>query len=139
MIRNRKRESPILSFSYLDLIFLLLAGLLVSLGIYVANEEKRAEKLAPVYQVQASVRYREQLSHAVPKAGEDLFDEKGNKIGFIDEVEFYEAEGEKEFLVRFSLYGANVREGEDFSLETAFSKGKARILSIAEKEGETLE
>ena len=133
MYYNRKKEKFRFSFSSLDLIFLLFLGLLLSLGIYVTSEAKREAMRAPTYQVQASAHYREELLHAVPKAGEELYDEKGNRIGFVEEVEFYEEKGEREFLILFSLYGSDAVEGEEIWIETAFSKGKAKVLKVTEK------
>jgi len=68
-------------FSYLDAFFLLLAGLILSLGIYFFAEYKQKEAQILEYRVELSAVLEDYQYLCCPKEGDSLFDESGNVIG----------------------------------------------------------
>ncbi len=137
MREKRKQESHRVSFSYLDVFFLLLAGLILSCFVYLATVSRSGDD-AKVYRVDLVASYESALAHAIPQEGQALFDRKGEKIGSIESVGVYEAEGENgiETELFFVCYIAqnDLIEGEEFTLETMDCIWETKIVFVKPEE-----
>lgn len=130
--RNSKDTSP-LPFSFIDVFLLLLAGLVVSFGIYFLAEEKKEDPKIR-YQVELSCTVKSELSHALPAPGESLYGEDGEKTGEVLFVETEEDGGGKILLrVRCSMEGPGPRVGDEILLETQSCVRNMRIDSVKEE------
>ena len=103
-------------FSYLDAFFLLIAGLIVSLGIYAFSEIQQREAQTVYYQVEMSAVLEDYQRLACPREGDVLFDESGNAIGTLLSVSFPEEDRPETVLV-CSLKGICPEAGSDFRAE----------------------
>ncbi len=79
---KKRKEGWKIPFSYLDAFLLLLAGLVLSFGIYLATEQLKVPKEQGC-EMTVLVRYEQALQEWIPKEGASLLDEKGIVIGEI--------------------------------------------------------
>ena len=80
MKHSENRRTNAFSFSYIDIFFLLLAGLILSFGIGFFAE-MRQETRSESYQVYLTVPMEEVLKNVVPMAGDVLYGEDGETCG----------------------------------------------------------
>lgn len=131
----KKQLRQPLSVSYLDVFFLLLAGFVLSLGIYfVGREAKASSQSAAVYRVEVTARYDSRVYESIPAEGELLFDENGKRIGEILKSETYQAEGKTQVLLECRMQGKVPALEENIRIETAKSLNVAKVLSVSEEE-----
>lgn len=130
---KRKQESAGIGFSYLDVFFLILAGLILSLWVYIATSEGDAA-IQGSSRVELTASYEAALIHALPQEGQDLFDEKGNRIGRVESVLQYEAEnqtvGSAQIYLICTVDRTDLKEGDLFPVETAFSVKIGKIVHV---------
>ena len=128
---KREKKEVHLRFSYLDVFFLLLAGCLLSIGIYFFAEDSERVTVKREYRVEASAYYREELYSALPVIGESLYDENGERIGSVLACSVENGNA----YISFSLEVTPPDEGETMMMETAKAVKKVKIVNV-EKIGE---
>jgi len=128
---GNKKES--VSFSYLDVFLLLLAGLILSFCIYFSIEKKEQEKKASFYLVEVEAFYEEELIPLIPGGEETLWDKKGNSIGKVLSVSHPDEASEGRVVVLCLLQEGDWRIGNEFCLETARCVKMGTILSFAKQ------
>lgn len=133
-MNQKKQERNALRFSYLDVFFLLLAGFILSIGIYFFSRGDQNGEVVPTYRVEATAHYDGRVYEAIPSAGETLFDENGVRIGEILKAETYQAEGKTQVLLEFRLRGKAPKPDGAVRIETAKSTNVATVLSVSEEE-----
>ena len=117
MERLTKKEKAHFSFSYIDIFFLLLAGLILSFGIGFLAEVHR-ENLVESYYVYLSATVEDEFSHAIPNDGDTVFGVDGESIGKVLSVELQEEEKGLLLTVKCRLNTEPPAEGERIVLET---------------------
>ncbi len=131
MEHSEKKQAAYFSFSYIDIFFLLLAGLILSFGIGFLVEIHR-ENLVESHYVYLSATVEEEFSHAIPAVGDTVFGTDGKNIGKVLSVETRE-EGKGLFLkMKCRLNMETPSEGEEILLETPGSMRLMRV-DFAEK------
>ncbi|MBR3836894.1 MAG: hypothetical protein IKJ74_02000 [Clostridia bacterium] len=133
MTKRNGKEKQSLTFSYLDVFFILLAGCIISFGIYLFTEDTAAAP-AKEYCVEAKAFYREALIDTLPREGEALYDGAGNQIGEILSAEVLFPGARSEAYLTFTLRGDPPAVGESFAVETATALAEAEILNVTESE-----
>lgn len=133
MTKRNSRENQSLSFSYLDVFFILLAGCILSFGIYLFSENRTVAP-AQEYSVEAKAVYREALLDALPQEGDVLYDGEGNEIGRIRSAEVLFPGAESEVYLTFTLWSDPPKVGDSFTVETAFALAEAEILNVSQSE-----
>ena len=129
---TKQKMQSFFSFSYIDFFFLLLAGLILSLGIgFLA--EVHMENRSHNYQVYLSATVEEPFLHAIPEAGDLVFGEKGACIGKVLAVETKKKEDHLILTVKCRLEGDEPLVGEEMLLETP---GSIRMMRIDSAEPE---
>ncbi len=139
MKRTNKKIAPFFGLSYLDAILLLVAGLILSVGIYLSAEARRQEENREYCRLQVLLSYEEVLLPVSPDEGDLLFGENGEKIGAVEQVLPSEREGE--FVIRCLVKKGPWQKDGAFSVETQESVKQGTILSVEEglnKEGNPL-
>lgn len=131
MERNKKKQTAGLSFSYIDIFFLLLAGLVLSFGIATLSEIHRDSRVESYY-VYLSARVEEELSHAVPAAGDTVFGTDGEVIGKVLSAESSEEENGLYLTVKCRIQGEEPAQGGEMMLETPGSIRRMHV-DLAEK------
>ena len=133
MTKRNITEKQSLTFSYLDVFFILLAGFIISFGIYLFTEDAGAvpEK---AYRVEARAFYREALLDTVPQEGDVLYDGEGNRIGEILSADVLFPGARSEVFLAFTLWGDAPEIGDTFAVETASALAEAEILNVLESE-----
>ena len=114
---NSPEKKLNLSFSYIDIFFLLLAGLVLSVGIGFLVETHR-ENLGETYLVDCSATVGEELRNALPQKGDVLYDEEGQPCGKVLSVETEEKGKNLLLEIRCRLEGEKPEVGEDITVET---------------------
>ena len=130
MKKSKNSNAPFFGFSYLDAILLLVAGLILSVGIYLHAEEKRQEAQRGFYRLEVEVSYEQELLSFIPQKDARLFDEGGREIGRVEEVRTTEEAGY--LIVNCLVEESAFAESESFTVETSSSVKRGRVLS-AEK------
>ncbi|MBQ3076053.1 MAG: hypothetical protein IJC26_08285 [Clostridia bacterium] len=138
MKRIEKQQATLFSFSYIDIFFLLLAGLILSVVIGFFAEYHQNNRVES-YQVSLSSQMDETLRHAVPVAGDPVFGEDGEPYGRVIAVTIEEL-GVRQFLkIKCRLDGEKPMVGEELVIETPGSIRRMQVYSVesadSEKEG----
>lgn len=129
---NKKRAMHF-SFSYIDIFFVLLAGLILSFGIGFLVEIHR-ENLVESYYVYLSAEVEEEFFHAIPVAGDTVFDADGSARGKVLTVETRE-DGDSMYLtVKCRISEESLVLGEEILLETPGSMRLMRVDSLEKTE-----
>ncbi|MBE6713013.1 MAG: hypothetical protein E7580_05790 [Ruminococcaceae bacterium] len=135
---NTTEKKQSYSFSYMDIFFLLLAGLILSFGIGFLIETHR-ESMGEKYLVDLSASVGEELKHAVPAKGDVLFDEDGRTCGKVLSVETVEKGNRLILKLHCRLEGENPKTGETITVETVGSIRQMQVDAVipenAEKKG----
>ncbi len=113
---NDKKEIQTLPFSYIDIFFILLAGLVLSFGIYFATE-KRQENKEELYRIEMTSSIEEGMEEIVPEAGERIFENK-EAVGEILSVEKEKTENDLSIRVVCLWKGKDVQVGQEKVIET---------------------
>jgi hypothetical protein len=129
MNMRKKEFHP--TFSYLDVFLLLLAGLFLSFLVYFFAEKDTVREPAQV-EVTVKTVYEKDLLEAIPEAGEELYDQSGNKIGKILSVQVGEGEIKKEAEMTLLIPEGAYREGDVFRVETKDCIREGEIVSVKE-------
>ncbi len=115
-IKKRKDWGKV-PFSYLDAFFLLLAGLVLSFGIYLATEKTKIPGEQGC-EMTVLVRYEQALQEWIPKEGAALLDEKGAVIGEVLAVRTLVDGETKTVELDCDMKQSLWQEGDAFSVET---------------------
>lgn len=118
MKQNSKKETVGFSFSYLDVFFLLIFGLVLSVLLYLFLDAPGVWKKENTYQLEVSAYVEQEISHSIPEETEILFDKEGNKIGKILSAETEELGNRVFCKICCRVTGSNFEKGEKFTLET---------------------
>ena len=118
MERFKKKRKTNVSFSYIDIFFLLLAGLVLSFGIGFLAEVHRENRVESYY-VYLSAAVEKEFSHAVPASGDTVFGTDGESIGKVLSAETRETENGLHLTVKCRLTAKAPEEGEEIVLETS--------------------
>ena len=105
------------SFSYIDIFFLLFAGLILSVGIGFLVEVHR-ENRVEIYQIHVSSVVEEALQHAVPEVGDVLFDSDGEACGKVLSVKTETTANQLILKMRCRWEGVKPEVGEKITVET---------------------
>lgn len=106
------------SFSFLDVFILLILGLFVSLLLYFVLETPSLFGEKEDYQLEVSAYLDVELSHALPVAGDTLYDQEGGEIGEILLVES-QIRGSSIFCrILCTAKGEGWETGEKIAIET---------------------
>ncbi len=136
MNKEKMTEKKSVSLSYIDLFFLLLAGLILSLGIYAMSESRAQSQENPQYRVELSAIVPTEFSDWIPREGEEIYNRAGEKIGQV------------QFLSTSPVYEGNQvhwiclldrdppKLGEEFVMESTRSVLKTSVLSVTEQKRE---
>ncbi|MBR2616125.1 MAG: hypothetical protein IKC69_05550 [Clostridia bacterium] len=130
MKRREKKEAVTVRFSYLDVFFLLLAGCVLSLGIYFFAEDSEAKENISHYCVEARAEYREELYSVIPIAEETVYDSEGRPIGTVASCTV----SGSEVWIELELAGVKPNEGETMTLETARAVKEVEIIRVTKTE-----
>lgn len=114
---NHSEKKQSFSFSYIDIFFLLLAGLILSVGIGFLVETHR-ENLGETYLVECSATLNEEMRSALPKKGEVLYNEEGQPCGKVLSVETEEKGKGLLLKLQCRLEGARPEIGSSITVET---------------------
>ena len=129
-----KKEGAPIHFSYLDIFFLLLLGLFLSLAVYFGSVAAENAKLSE-YEVKLSAYVKAPLTEIVPKKGESLYGANGEIVGEILSVE--KEAFHQRTLIRLTCR-VNLKEspvqGDAMQIETRDCTLKMNVYSV-EKEG----
>lgn len=117
MERSQKKRKTHFSFSYIDIFFLLLAGLILSFGIGSLAEIHRENKVESYY-VYLSASVEEEFSHAIPAGGDAVFGTDGKSIGKVLSAELQEEGNGLLLTVKCRFNTEAPAEGERIVLET---------------------
>lgn len=117
MDRLKRKQKTNVSFSYIDIFFLLLAGLVLSFGIGFLAEVHRDNRVESYY-VYLSAAVEEEFSHAVPASGDTVFGTDGESIGKVLSAETRETENGLHLTVKCRLTTKAPEKGEEIVLET---------------------
>lgn len=128
------KEKKSESFSYLDLVLLLLAFLLVSLGIGLFADAKSKEDAALDYTVVLEAELPEQLKDAVPRTGDSLYGDSREVIGTVLHTELTKTTGGFRLLLTARL--EKKPSQEKITVETASFLRVMTVLSAEEMKGE---
>lgn len=128
------KEKKGLSFSYLDLILLILTFLVFSLGIGLFFESENGKKSEESVTVTLEAVLPEVLRDAVPKAGDSLYGENGEKTGTVlSAVTSDEVVG---FRLVVVCQTSAAPDGEEMAVETASFIRTMTVTSVEENKGE---
>ena len=133
MEQMKKKEAKNFSFSYLDIFFLLLAGLILSFGIAFLVEAHR-ENLVDSYNVYLSATVEESFSQAIPTAGDTVFDTEGKEIGRVLSADTREDRDGLLLTVKCRIKMESPERGEEILLETPGSIRYMRVVSFEKTE-----
>ncbi len=139
-MKHLDKKTPVtFSFSYIDIFFLLLAGLILSFGIGFLAEVHRVNHNEE-YQAYLSATVDEPFAHALPQAGDTVFGENGDPIGKVLSVQTEDRSGGRVFLqIKCRLEGEKPLVGDRILLETIGSVRTMRVDLVeelnTEKEG----
>ena len=117
MRQNKQREKMKISFSYLDAFFLLLAGLVLSFGIYFATEQRKSG-IETGCQMTVLVSYEKDLQQWIPEEGEVLWGEQGDVIGQVTAVRVLSVGVSQTVELDCDMKRSGWQEGESFLVET---------------------
>jgi len=131
--KRNSKENLSLTFSYLDVFFILLAGCIISFGIYLFTEDPAAATQQEYY-VEAKAFYKEALLDALPREGDVLYDGEGDPIGEIRRAEVLFPGAVSEVYLTFTLWSDPPKAGDCFTVETAYALAEAEILNVSQSE-----
>lgn len=117
MNRMKKKRGFGFTFSYLDLFFLLFAGLILSYGIGSLVEMRRNAR-AESYQVYLTAPVGQHLEHALPVEGDVIFGEDGEPCGRVLMVNREKTEQEDVLTLKCRLDGEKPAVGDTLTVET---------------------
>lgn len=127
MKKSKNSSAPFFGFSYLDAILLLVAGLILSVGIYLHTEEKRQEQQREYYHMEVELCYEKELLPFIPQKDALLFDGEGREIGRVESVRTTDEEGR--VIVNCLVEEGSFYESDSFTLETSSSVKRGKVLS----------
>lgn len=128
-MKGFEKKQSFFSFSYIDIFFLLLAGLVLSFAIAFLTELHR-ENRVEYHQVYLSAEVSEAFSHAIPSAGDAVFGEDGETVGKVLSVETEDSNGKLRLKLKCRLKLEEPTVGEEMKLETPGSIRTMRIDSV---------
>lgn len=128
MNRIEKKQQSVFSFSYIDIFFLLLVGLILSVGIGFLAEVHR-ENMGRSHYVYVSQTV-EETEYPMPVAGDVLFGKDGLQIGRVLTVETEETEGRTLLKLKCRLEGEKPSVGEIITIETFGSIRTMQVDSV---------
>ncbi len=117
-------------FSYLDLILIILAFLIFSLGIGLFFEDKENNQNAEAFFATLEEALPEDLRESIPRVGDRLYRE-GKSWGTVSSVQLLEESDGLRLLVSCRL--TQHPEGETMTVETANFILKMKIISVKGK------
>lgn len=129
MKHSENRRTNALSFSYIDIFFLLLAGLILSFGIGFFAE-MRQETRSESYQVYLTVPMEEVLKNVVPMAGDVLYGEDGETCGRVLTVSVEEVANKRNLKIKCRLKGKRPNVGDELMIETPDCVRKMQVYLV---------
>ena len=135
MKRRRNKEKLGFTFSFLDIFFLVLLGLVFSVVLYFILETPDFLGEEKEHRVEVSAYLDSALAPALPMTGDVLYDQEGREIG---EIRFMEAQirGNSVFCkMECIVRGSDFAEGEKMHVETKTFVSDMWIYSAEEIEG----
>lgn len=118
MKQNLKRENSAFSFSYLDVFFLLILGLVLSVVLYFVLETPALWGGEESFHVGASAYLDRAVFDSIPAPAEMLLDGEGKEIGKILSVQ-KEIRGDRVFCkMTLEMKGADFKVGQKIRVET---------------------
>ena len=106
------------AFSFLDVFILLILGLIISLLLYFVLETPSLLGEKESYRLEVSAYLDVELAHALPVAGDTLYDNEGNEIGEILLVESQIRSGSIFCRILCTAKGEGWETGEKIAIET---------------------
>lgn len=135
MISNATKGKKVFSFSYFDLILLILVFLASSLGIGLLSDSESRKNNQKNVTVTLETVLPATLTESVPKKGDILFGENGEEIGTVlSSVVSDDVAGTR--LVLCCRLSGTVKK-EEMTVETLSFIRKMKILSVEENKGES--
>lgn len=117
-MKRSKNEKTGFTFSFLDVLFLLLLGLIFSVILYFVLETPAFLGEEKEYRVELSAYLDSGLASALPQKSEILYDEAGQEVGKILSVES-EVRGNSVFCKMIcTATGSDFKVGEKMQVET---------------------
>ncbi len=126
-----KKESAEHSFTYIDVFFLLLAGLILSFGAYLFTEHRAQQRKEPI-EISLSAYVEKELWEAIPEAGEPIYNENGEIYGTVLSVEREETGGALLLRLTCKMEGVTPQMGEEMRIETPWSIRSMWVYEISE-------
>ena len=133
MKHSENKWTSVLSFSYIDMFFLLLAGLILSFGIGYLSEAHRSNQ-SESYQVYLNAPIEEELKHAIPMAGDVVFGENGEPCGRVLMVTTEETGNQLNLKIKCRLDGEKPMVGAEILVETPDCVRKMQVYSVESAE-----
>jgi len=134
MISNGTKEKKGLTFSYFDLILLILVFLVISVGIGLLWDSESNKNQKSDFYVTLETVLPEELRDGVPKEGETLFGSDGEKAGTVLSAVVSDDGAGIRLEVLCCLNDGVL--GEEMTVETESFIRTMKILSVEEKKGE---
>ena len=133
MNKGKFTEKKTVSLSYIDLVFLILVGLVLSFFIYAAADSRGEEKAIVQYRVELSAVVPGEFSQWVPREGEELYNKAGERIGEVTVVSLSPVfEGNQVNLICL-LDQKPPAIGEEYEVESARSVLTMTVLSVTDE------
>ena len=133
MKHSENKWTSVFSFSYIDIFFLLLAGLILSFGIGYLAEAQRSNQ-SESYQVYLTAPVEEALKHAIPMAGDVVFGEDGEPCGRVLTVTTEEMGNKQNLKIKCRLDGEKPMVGAEILMETPDCVRKMQVYSVESAE-----
>ncbi len=135
MISNVTKEKKGFSFSYLDLILLILFFLVFSLGFGLLLDSQSREDNQKSVTVTLETVLPTAMKDGVPKDGDIIFDENGEEVGTVLSGTVSEDATGVRVLLRCRL--THAVQGEEMTVETLSFIRTMKIVSVEENKGES--
>lgn len=129
MKHSDNKQIGVFSFSYIDIFFLLLAGLILSVGIGFLAEAHRSNQ-SESYQVFLTAPVEPALEHAIPMAGDAIYGEDGEPCGRVLMVSTEESGNKQVLRIKCRLDGEKPLVGETLTIETPDCVRTMQVYSV---------
>lgn len=129
MKHSDNKQTGVFSFSYIDIFFLLLAGLILSVGIGFLAEAHRSNQ-SESYQVYLTSPVESALKHAIPMAGDVVYGEDGEPYGRVLTVSTEDVGNKQILRIKCRLDGERPLVGEELIVETPNCVRKMQVYSV---------
>ena len=128
MKRNEVKKR---SMTYFDGVLILVALFLVSVWILVGTQTGKGAEASVIPTVEVRLTAQEPFSHLIPRQGDSLYNEKGEKIG---EVLSVKKENEEDVVV-VCRADCQLQVGDSFVVETKEMMRTGTVKSVWKEQG----